>query len=173
MNTQTPLPTYIDPIQFAQQGLHLQGQIPLAEMSAIADKLANLKGTISANLNFGIDHEGFYYIKGSLETQVNLSCQRCMQTFVLPLNLKISLSPVKNEDGAKRLPSYYEPLAITEEPILLKTLLEEELLLSLPLVAKHDLKDCAVKIQKISLTGEEESSLPERKNPFDVLKKLQ
>lgn len=172
MNTKNLLPTYIDPIKFAQQGVSIEGYIPLSQMTDIAEDLAHTEGQLIAHLDFGVDHEGFCFLKGKIEGELALRCQRCMQIFHLPLNLELSLSPVKDEKASKRLPSYYDPLPLTEESLLLKTILEEEIILSLPLVAKHDSKDCPVKTHKISLTGEKEPVINERKSPFEILKKI-
>jgi uncharacterized protein len=153
MNTHS-LPDFILPQQLVAQEATLEGTVSLAELPLLVDSLYDDQGQVRAQLQFGKDEEGLAYIKGSLHAELNLLCQRCLRPFTLTLDVPISLSLVTNELAVKSLPTYYDPLFVSKEPISLRGIIEEELLLNLPLVAKHEPEKCSIKLQNLSKTGD-------------------
>jgi len=72
---------------------------------------------------------------------VALECQRCLSHCELELATQSSLCVLWSEDSIKELPSGYDPL-IAGDVSDIHALVEEELLLALPAVPMHDLRDC-------------------------------
>ncbi|HVV68913.1 MAG TPA: YceD family protein [Gammaproteobacteria bacterium] len=136
------LPKYIQPMRMAEQGYILKGHLELSQFTRLADLLADIKGQVSVDLTCGQDQEGLRYIQGNLETTLHLECQRCLKSMDYFLQVAVSLSPVFNEAAGNNLPSRYEPLLLTEDKCELLTLIEDELLLALPLVPKHEPEQC-------------------------------
>lgn len=164
------LPKQIHPLQLALHNAVLKGSINIAELIRLADLLWDDKGVIEVDLHFGRDEEHFYFIKGTLQGHLHLTCQRCLQAMDYPIQVTIGLSPAANEEAARSIPAKYEPLILEEDVVSLASIIEEELLLNLPLVAKHPPKECAIKLQKSS---ENEDNEPTKKpNPFQVLERL-
>lgn len=137
------LPKYIHPLRLTEQGAILSGKLPLTNFSRLADMLTQEKGEVEIYLQFGQDDERIPYIKGTLKTCLRLACQRCLKTVDYPLEISISLSPVFDEIASKKLPDRYEPLLLEEDQALLLDIIEEELLLNLAIVPKHEDIKCA------------------------------
>jgi uncharacterized protein len=75
------------------------------------------------------------------------------------------------EEVEDELPDVYEPVEVDDQgEISLFQTLEDELILSLPIVALHAEKDCKQKRDKMSFGKIEPAD--ERPNPFAVLKEL-
>ena len=71
---------------------------------------------------------------------------------------------------ADELPSYYDAIELDENgEVNLRELVEDELLLAIPLIPRHQLEDCSAPAD--SVWGELPEEL-EKPNPFDVLKQL-
>ena len=76
---------------------------------------------------------------------------------------------VVSDEQAKNLPGYYEPLLVESESIALLEVLEEELILSLPMFAYHS--DC--KLEHSNDDGSDDAQQDGKKpNPFSVLSEL-
>jgi len=165
------LPEYIDPLQLADNRGALKGQIPLKSLDRLADILADDTGTIAVDLFFG--REGrLAKIEGHIETVLELKCQNCLGAVKWPVDCAIKLGIVTSIDQANRLPEGYEPLLVEEGKILLKNIIEDEILLILPAFPKHQHSCLAPKLDNNnidSLVNDEQSS-PE--NPFSILAKL-
>lgn len=165
------LPEYIDPLQLADKRAELKGQIPLNSMDRLAETLLNNTGAVAVDLFFG--REGrLAKIEGRVEAVLELECQNCLQAVEWPVSADIKLGIVTSIDQANKLPEDYEPLLIEEGKILLKDIVEDELLLVLPTFPKHQ-HACSMPdtgLDKEASLADDEPSTPE--NPFSILAKL-
>ena len=74
---------------------------------------------------------------------------------------------------ADDFPERYEAIEVNEfGEVNLHGLIEDELILAMPLVAKHDPKNCQVDRDAMSWGEIEEESKDESDNPFAVLQEL-
>ena len=165
------LPEYIDPLHLADKRGTLKGQIPLSSLDRLAKMLVNDSGTISVDLFFG--REGrLAKVEGRIETVLELECQNCLQTVKWPIDCVIKLGIVSSIDQANRLPEDYEPLMVEEGKILLKNIIEDEILLILPAFPRHQYTCFAPNFDNNSLDTlvNDKQSFPE--NPFSILAKL-
>jgi uncharacterized protein len=165
------LPEYIDPLHLADKRGELKGQIPVSSLDRLADVLFNDTGAVAVDLFFG--REGrLAKVEGEIEAVLELKCQNCLQAVQWPVKNTVKLGIVTSIDQADRLPEEYEPLLVDEEKVLLKNIIEDELLLILPTFPKHQ-HDCLAHnpaINKEDFLPDGQQSPPE--NPFSILAKL-
>ena len=105
------------------------------------------------------------------QAPVWLTCQRCLQPFEVPLAFERRLRFVHGEAEAEALDAESEDdvLALTRS-LDLRELVEDELLLALPIVPRHP-----VCLQPLPMAvGEQalEDDVPERAHPFAALQAL-
>ncbi len=165
------LPELIKPIKLARQGLILKGTIPLEQMKRLtADAFAS-DGVVDVDAAFTKDGEGYSILQGTVKTCVQIQCQRCLQATGVELEVELALAFVTKESRLEQVPSIYEAVLLDSEEISLVELLEDELILMLPIMAYHDSCEAYQYRTDEELKAEEEGDLkPE--NPFDVLKQL-
>lgn len=162
------LPLNIDPIRLARAGAQLQGRMPLAPMERLASLLASPKGEVEVVLDFGFDSvERRRYVRVQLKAGLSLICQRCLEPMAYQVETDRRLALVASEDEAERLSEGYEPLIYTEEPMFLRDVIEDELILSLPLVPLH-----AEQCVAVSQEQGEDNTVKASDNPFAALAKL-
>jgi uncharacterized protein len=76
------------------------------------------------------------FLRGRIRGELQLVCQRCLETFGWPLQANVDLRLVENEaDEAKWLQDY-EPYLIADDRLPLHAIVEEEVLLALPLAPR-------------------------------------
>jgi len=169
-NQNEQIPEFVDLLRLAKAKRTFVGKLALAKMTRLGHYLANNDGIIDVVLEFGQDIEGFYYIKGELKGALTLICQRCMQPMELQIEHAFNLSPVWTDVQAKTLPERFEPVMLTkDERFSLVEMLEDELILQLPVLPKHDEQDCSIKLSGLN---EQFESTTEKPNPFAVLAAL-
>lgn len=169
------LPVHIDPLRMAETGRLLEGGYSIAELDRLHDLLLERSGEVVVSLEFGIDAEGVRYMKGQLQTEVVLECQRCLQPMQAPIDASFALGLVRNIDAAEQLPSHYEPLLVESDALFLRDIIEDELLLALPLVAKHDESQCVDVNQRaaeVAQHNDYDSGESKKDNPFAALAAL-
>lgn len=159
------LPITIDPRRAADQGRILDGEITLEKLEQLNSYLVDSDGIVNVSLTFGVDEQRIRFIKGQADTTVKMLCQRCLEPVTLELEAEMNLGIVADDEAAKQLPRYYDPNIINEPKQDIYRLIEQELILTLPLIAQH--QNCVVKTS----FGEEvsESCDSEKENPFNVL----
>jgi len=142
------LPLKINPFLLVDRGETISGKLPLASMKRLAGLLCSVDGDVDVQLHFGREAYGPRYIKGRLLATLLLTCQRCGEPVSYGVDLEPCLSPVVSDAQAAQLTDEYEPLVTGGEPVALVDVIEEELLLSLPMVPKHEQGECKVDFSK-------------------------
>jgi uncharacterized protein len=157
---ETQLPQQINILRETDRGTDLNGALAIKGMTRLAPLLLNDDGEVIVNLQFGKDKEGWRFVKGKTDASVSMTCQRCLQPVSVELNGEFDLSPVLSDSQAKSLPSHYEPLLVERDGQSLLPIIEDELILQLPLVPMHDTEECHA---KTAVVNEEQTVVD---NPF-------
>ena len=166
------LPVSFDPVRFAKWGRHLKGNIPLSNMSRVAELATELRGEVWVSLDCSMGEDRVRALRGHIKAIVPMQCQRCMDEVEISVDSLFTLGVVDSEAYAEKLPDEYEPLLIEQdEKLFLQDLIEDELILALPIVAMHPDEEC-----KAGFATEEDTNFrqeeSQRENPFAMLKDL-
>ncbi len=165
------LPIEIDPFRLAQNGLTLEGQIPLSDMSRLSQLVLSDEGLVDVKMLFDIDQVGTPYVSGQFHVSTSITCERCMEPMVLDLNVDCLLAMVIGERKIEGLAEQYDPWVLeNSDPVLLKTVVEDELILSMPLVPRHESICLPDEAWSVGDIPEEQQDKPE--SPFAVLSSL-
>jgi uncharacterized protein len=112
------------------------GAIPIAKLPRLAALLTGPEGDLQIELQAGRDAAGAASLKGGISGAPGLVCQTCMKPFAWPLQAQLDLRLVYSEAEEKRLLHDCEPLLVEEDTLHLHTLIEEEVLLALPIAPR-------------------------------------
>ncbi len=165
------LPRFIDPLLYAERARELDGEIELTQFERLSDILANQNGTVIVKLSF-YKEKKFSSIVGEITANLNLECQNCLKVLPWSCQATFMLGLVQSLDEANRLPSGYEPLLIkNQEKIALATVIEEELLLTIPEYPKHG-HHCLDIDQYDNKDIQTDIETTRSENPFSVLATL-
>tara|TARA_R110002072_G_scaffold298816_2_gene473278 strand:+ start:20977 stop:21507 length:531 start_codon:yes stop_codon:yes gene_type:complete len=167
------LPKTLDPFKYADQNKILEGEIAQHLMPRLAEMLVDTNGKVKVELEFDRDPQRLRILKGVLKTTANLMCQRCLHPVATELESEFMLGIVYNDEQAQNLPRSYEPLLVEDEKLVLLDVVEEELILSLPMFAYH--ASCeSEEYQNADETENTAEALEEEKkpNPFEALSGL-
>jgi len=164
------LPEHIEPLRLARSQRLLQGRLPLARMPRLAASIEDDAGEIDVQLKFGVDVTGVAWMEGHLDGNLPLCCQRCMQQLLMPIDITFKLAIVESEAEIELLGEEYEPLLLDDSLVSVVKLVEDELLLALPIVPRHETAQCNPGSRDEKIVEPVPESEPEpKKNPFEVL----
>lgn len=164
------LPELIYPLQLARSGRSLQGHIPVARMWRLAETLGSTAGAIAIDLRFRRGEHGCFCIQGTIQGELQLICQRCLEPIPWPANCEVRLGLVSTVMSRERLEPGYEPLVAGEDtPLSLAAMVEDELILALPIVPRHPEQSCS---NAVAAEGDAGADLDTKKSPFAVLNAL-
>lgn len=155
----------IIPYQQAQQAGYCNTKVPIKTFSRLLASILDSNEEVSINLRFTTLAQNIPVLEGEIKTTVNLSCQRCLQPMSWPLNIVMKLAFLSNEAYESVLSEDYDSIIVTQdETFILQDLIEDELLLALPLTAKHT-EDTQCNQEVLAYT-------PQKNNPFQILDQL-
>lgn len=158
-------PDQIDLHRAVTDGRSFTGEIALSEMPRLRTVLCEPSGDVRFAMVFERDSHGRATVHGTLEAVLSLECQRCLQPFGFPVSTAFALAAVTCPEQADELPEQFDPL-LTEERLLRPlALIEDELLLAVPLIPKHPSECCA----DAAAHADQGSGDEARPNPFEIL----
>lgn len=160
------LPQQVEPRKLAYNQVTFHGVVKAQDLPRLA-KTAQFTGDIRVCLDFSVDEQGRRMVIGKIDGDARLECQRCLQEMAEQLiQADVKVAIVWDEEESKQLPRDIDPWIVGEDEADFYALVEEELLLNLPVAAYHDY----VCIDEDLLShGSGEKHEVERKNPFSVL----
>ena len=134
-----------DPFELAEKGGSWIGSIPIRQLQRLRLYLQVDAGEVAAEIHFAVDPTGQPYATGSLSGRFRLVCQRCLETVDLPFDHTFNIGFVRSEAEMDQLALCYDPMVVDEGACIhINDLVEDELILLIPIVPKHDdMADCA------------------------------
>ena len=177
MKNETP-PTHLDIKAFAHSANTLIGHDPLSKYERLIQETKGLgadrKLNWAAQGELRIDEAGAEQVWLHLTVAVSLplTCQRCMGPVDVAVDVKRSFRFVASEEAAEAQDEDAEEDVLALDPeFSLGDLIEDEVLMALPVVARHD--ECPVEVKLEVVDSGFEAASNEKRNPFAVLAKLQ
>ncbi len=159
------LPESIEPVGLADAGRSFRGEVPVSELMRLRPSLTSADGCLKVELEFRLDERRVRTLSGCIEGSVDLVCQRCLESLMFPLDVEFKLGIISADEEINRLPDGYEPLLVTGEPLRTLDVIEDEVLLAVPVIPLHEGVDSCE-------SGYVNQPMADKENPFSVLKKL-
>lgn len=124
-------------------------------------------GGIDATLKFDDGPEGYPRVRIDVDGKLPLRCQRCLDAIDWPVSLRTQLTVVGDHEEAGALAEPFDCVVMESGTLLAATMIEDEILATLPMAPFHDnVNDCA-SVDVASLDNTEQSDRTHR--PFESL----
>lgn len=159
------LPREIDPVRLADDGVRIDGRLDgegLARLRALRHT-GTVPEPVDVRLGFERTPHGVRLLRGTFRTQLVVTCQRCLGPLTLALEvhpLLVLLAP----DEAPPTADEEADTLVVEGPVSLAELVEEELLLAMPMFPVHRDGECVPPDAK-----PDADAVPDPANPFAAL----
>ena len=159
----TPSPT-IDSFEFARSGRTIKAEVAIARLPRLAEFVTTAQGDLRYEIDGLIDHEGHPAADLHLNGRLRLICQRCNAALEFELNRTTRFRFVATEEELNSLPIEDDEIdaIVGSRNMSIHEWVEDEAILSLPLVPRHD--ECSA-----PLKADDGPSAVAAPNPFAVL----
>ena len=154
---------HIEPFKWADRGAEVDVTVPLKSFTRLLDGALSDEGAVTVRCDFARDAQGVAWLSGTATTSVSLTCQRCLEAVRVELDAEFRLALVGDEAEADTLPDDEDYLVVGDN-LVLQDVVEDELILTLPLAPTHD--DCEMAYVPDAAASASEDK---RENPFQVL----
>ena len=158
------LERYVDATNYAHAETRLQREFVLEALPRVQEAGAQGATTIAVDLQF-VRVAQKPAIRGTLSGCLELTCQRCLGAVRVPLQESFKLIIVADEVALDSEFEDYEPIVSDPARLDLVAIAEEQGLLAMPLVPRHEPGEC----------GRQPAPAPERtdtQRPFGNLRDL-
>jgi uncharacterized protein len=147
-------------------------EIPLSRLPRVQAQIAGAQGSVRGVAHFRRE-AGFRVAELEMQGEAKLVCQRCLAPMAWPLEGQSRVAVVAAESDADHMPQDFETVHAPDDRIRVSDLVEEELLLTLPLVPLHaNASECDMKDDVPEVLAEEAGPAQETQRPFERLGEL-
>jgi uncharacterized protein len=177
MKQESP-PTHLDIKAFALAASTISGHDLLSKYDRLiqetnglgADRLLNWSARGELQTDEAAVEQVWLHL--TVDTTLPMTCQRCLGPVDIDVAVSRSFRFVGSEEAAEAQDEEAEEdvLALSQEFNLLD-LVEDEVLMALPVVPRHE--DCPVEVKLAVVDAGFDAASAEKRNPFAVLAKLQ
>jgi uncharacterized protein len=156
----------VNALELAGRAASIERDVDLAQLPRLVDAGALAGTRAHGELRFGM-FEGRATVEARVAGTVVLSCQRCLQPCEVTI---VEATPlIVLATGEDSVPAGYDPILGNAERLPVIDVIEEQLLLGLPLVATHR---PGTGCRRESTSGATKDEASERQRPFANLREL-
>jgi uncharacterized protein len=166
-----PLPDQIDVERAVAAGREYEGSVPLRRFERLLGMVHDGEGEVHYVLRFGRTIIGQPMVEIDADASLPLLCQGTLERFELPVSVRTRLGFITREEDEAALPEGFEPCLYTQGQVEPLALIEDELILMVPVIARKP----GVTVEGVVSEGSLQEALedPQAKpNPFAALAAL-
>lgn len=127
----------------AERNAELCGEIQLNRLARLRGMLREDAGSVRAVLSFRPRRDGWLIVGLEYRAALTLTCQRCLGSMVYDAGGCVELLVLEDSSLESQAPASLEPVVLDGDRLSPAQLIEDELIISLPLVPRHtDESEC-------------------------------
>jgi uncharacterized protein len=163
-----PLPDLVEPAHAAAQQRHYRVKVSQAQFPRLMEILEGVPQDVDIELRFFTEPEtGFPAFQLRYRCDLGLICQRTLEPYLEPVDQTLTAVLIPSEGAAQIVPEGYEPWLLERHKLDPWRLIEDELMLSVPLVPRKPGEPLAWADRDIACDDEKKDE-----NPFAALKTM-
>ena len=163
----------VDPVVLASRDERIAGNLPIQSFTRLSNLLQTSDGIVQVRIAFDAGQNDHPLISGDVQAKVTVSCQRCLQSMPLDLESEfqvIALAPDTEDDEGHGL---FDAVATEDGEIDLYKLIEDELLMAMPMAPMHASgESCAATGTQSAQPDAADNGAAKTQKPFRDLDKL-
>ena len=154
----------INSLAFAREAGSLQGELPIAGLTRLLDKLVDSAGSLSYRVTGRLGPRNRPQLQLQLDGMLSVCCQRCLEGIDYPIALRSVLEFVDDEEDLtqEEFEDDSKDFLPVQSELDVVALIEDEVILDRPSAPRHE--SCVLPDTKQGA---------DRVSPFSVLKGLQ
>ena len=159
----------VDPLLCASQERVITGALPYVELKQIQADIDSSSLPIMVDLMFSRVGK-FVVLTGRISADLVLQCAACLESMDFSVEIDVKLAVINDEARMSLLPDGYEPYLYEGDHLLMSDVVEAEVVLVFPSIARHEV--CPVALPTSSASKDFVHETEKKKNPFEALNKL-
>lgn len=170
-------PTRLDVKALALSNDEISGRDPVSRFERLAQDLLGsrpdrvIDWSARAEVRTGPDGKPAHWLHLALQTELPMVCQRCLGPVEIPIDIDRAFRFVANEEAAQAQDDDAdEDLLVISREFNLAELIEDELVMDVPLIPRHDV--CPTPVKLDAADADFDAAATDKPNPFAALSGL-
>ena len=139
----------------ANREVTLDGELDIGKLARLTTLLHSGVGSVRATLRFRQRRDGWLGVELDYRGSIQLVCQRCLEPFSYELAENVNVVVADSVSAPSATPEGYEPFELEEGRLQPAQLVEDELIVAIPLVPRHArVEDCGSLARQLAELGE-------------------
>lgn len=173
MSSGQPLTRHIDYRRRALDKIRLSGDLQLSDLPRTREVVVSDPGwPVHVSLGLDEDAQRRVMLTGRVQTTLMLPCQRCLQPTEKLMDVEVAGIVVASDEAAASVPREWEPILSASDRLDVPALIDDELLLALPMTVQCDRPECRAAYDRKDETPEDPTPARDKPNPFAALASL-
>ncbi|WP_028079317.1 YceD family protein [Solimonas soli] len=168
-----PIPQSVRASTAVAQQQAYRGTLPVCSFERLLPSLADDAGELGIELQAG-KAQGRVMLQGTIGGTLTLRCLRCEQAYAWPVDVQVDLRLVDSEEEEQAVLHEADPYLVQDDQLLLREIVEDELLLALPMLPRCETCENIVRAGAVEASPETQASTEGdargKENPFAALK---
>lgn len=137
-------PIVINSLVFAREARSLQGELPIASLTRVLDKLTDSVGELRYRIEGQLGPRNRAQLLLQLDGVLSVCCQRCLEGIDYPVRLRSVLEFVDDEEDLtqEEIEDDSKDFLPAQSELDVVALIEDEIILDLPSAPRHE--NCAL-----------------------------
>ena len=166
------VPARVNHRKLATEKRKIEGTLSPKSLERLNDAVMGVNGEVEVSLSFRRGRNRSGLMVGSATARVLLECQNCMNEFEFVLEATYRHNLVQDEEQLAALEEDLDGIVCPSEMVQIAELVEDELLLALPMVPRHEDGQCPSEDDQLDDYQAEDSEAGETYKPFAGLAEL-
>ena len=160
----------IVPKEYGRSGRTWTGKVASKNFERLAVEVSGIDDHVTVELHFDLDAHGRTTVHGHATVCCRLPCHRCAEQIEHQIRADIEARIVHDERQASEIAPRFDVIVCDQGEVEIKTLVEDDLILSIPWKVCSDDEKCQIGEAKDYLKGEESGD--RSRKPFASLRDL-
>ena len=136
------LPARVRASSAVNRNAQYSGVLAISALPRLVQLAESADGELAVDFTASLDTGRMRRLRGRITGDIHLLCQRCLTPYPQALAIAVDLVMVGSDAEEARLLHDHEPLWIVDDSLELHALVEDEVMLALPLAAHCGKADC-------------------------------
>ena len=159
----------VSPRDYARNNREWRGKVPLSTFERLASDIQSESESVEVQLAFSLNENEHVRIQGHATIDAAIACHRCMESIATTVRADIDALIVRSDRLAQKLAHDVDVIVVEDNPVEIASLLEDDLLMSIPWRVCASENDCPNLESKVL---DEKPDTGDTQRPFANLRSL-
>lgn len=132
----------VSPREYARNNRSWRGEIPVTTFDRLVSEISADTESVEVQLAFSCDENDHVRMQGHASVIAEVACHRCSESVSTTIRADIDARIVRSEDIASNLAQDTDVIVVTDNPVSVTELVEDDLIMSIPWRVCQQPEDC-------------------------------